>query len=73
MLRIVLAAAFVLASAGAYAQFNKCGYGFCPNGFPGPGVTAAGGSASPSCANDAPDGNIDLSKCSNAIYTAAIL
>lgn len=47
MLRIALSAAFVLASAGAYAQFNKCGSGFCPGGFPGPGVTAPGGSVPP--------------------------
>jgi len=45
MLRIALAAAFVLASVGAYAQFNKCGRGFCPGGLPGPGgVNTQGGS-----------------------------
>ena len=44
MLRIALAGALMLASVGAYAQFNKCARGFCPGGFPGPGVTTQGGS-----------------------------
>ena len=44
MLRIALAGALMLASVGAYAQFNKCGRGFCPGGINGPGVTTPGGS-----------------------------
>lgn len=32
------------ASTAAYAQFNKCGRGFCPGGINGPGVTTPGGS-----------------------------
>ncbi len=44
MLRILLATALVLASAGAYAQFNKCGPGFCPGGWPAYGLPPSGGS-----------------------------
>ena len=31
-------------SGAAFAQFNKCGRGFCPGGINGPGVTTPGGS-----------------------------
>jgi hypothetical protein len=51
MLRIALAAAIVLASAGAYAQFNKCGRGFCPGGGFGPGFPPSGGSITPPAGN----------------------
>lgn len=47
MLRIIIAAALVLASAGAFAQFNKCGRGFCPGGFGGPGFSGPGGGVAP--------------------------
>jgi hypothetical protein len=49
MLRIALAGALMLASVGAYAQFNKCGRGFCPGGiFSGGGFSAPAGSITPS-------------------------
>lgn len=32
MIRIALAAALTLAAGAAYAQFNRCGPGFCPGG-----------------------------------------
>lgn len=47
MWRLALAAALVLVSAGAYAQFNKCGRGFCPGGAFGPGISTSGGSVPP--------------------------
>lgn len=43
MLRVALAGALMLASVGAYAQFNKCGRGFCPSGSFGSGFPAPGG------------------------------
>jgi len=73
MIRIALVAALVLASAGAYAQFNKCARGFCPGGFPGPGVTTPGGSIPPpSCNPGTATGEMDFSKCSNIAITAAV-
>lgn len=73
MLRIALAGALMLASVGAYAQFNKCGRGFCPGGINGPGVTTPGGSipAVP-CVPGAATGEMDFSKCSNIAITAAL-
>ena len=73
MLRIALAGALTLASVGAYAQFNKCGRGFCPGGINGPGVTTPGGSipAVP-CVPGAATGEMDFSKCSNIAITAAL-
>jgi hypothetical protein len=38
--------------------------------FPGPGSPSAAGGA---CANNAPDGTVDLSKCSNAFYVATLI
>lgn len=73
MLRIALAAALVLASAGAYAQFNKCGHGFCPNGIFGRGVNTAGSSiAPPVCTPGNSTGEFDFSVCSNLAITAAV-
>lgn len=74
MLRIALAGALMLASVGAYAQFNKCGRGFCPGGINGPGVTTPGGSipAAP-CAPGGPTGQMDFSLCSNIAITAAAM
>lgn len=57
----------LLAASAAYAQFNGCPPGFCPV------QGGGGGVAPPTCADDAPDGSFDLSKCSNAIYLAGIL
>lgn len=73
MLRIALAAAFVLASAGAYAQFNKCGRGFCPGGAFGPGIATQGGSIPPPVCNPGmATGEMDFSVCSNIAITAAL-
>lgn len=48
MLRIAFVLIFALASAAAYAQFNKCGPGFCPGGiFSGGGISAPGGGVAP--------------------------
>lgn len=65
----------LLAVTAAYAQFNGCPPGFCSGirGFGGggggfsPNNNGGGGGG---CANDAPDGSVDLSKCSNAFYVA---
>jgi hypothetical protein len=67
VLRIALAAALMLASVGAYAQFNKCGRGFCPGGINGPGVTTPGGSITPpvGCAST---GIFDLNNVCNDVY-----
>lgn len=46
MVRIIIAAALMLISAGAYAQFNKCGFGFCPGTF-GNGFPPSGGGIPP--------------------------
>lgn len=67
MLRIALAGALMLASVGAYAQFNKCGRGFCPGGINGPGVTTPGGAITPpsGCAST---GVFDLNNVCNDVY-----
>jgi hypothetical protein len=44
MLRLVLAAGLVLTAATAYAQFNRCGPGICPNGIFGPAFSTSGSS-----------------------------
>lgn len=44
---ICLALAVVLVAGGAFAQFNKCGHGFCPGGSFGKGVNTAGSSVPP--------------------------
>jgi len=43
VLAMVMVVLLVLSGA-AFAQFNKCGRGFCPGGIGGPGVTTPGGS-----------------------------
>lgn len=74
MLRIALAGALMLASVGAYAQFNKCGRGFCPGGINGPGVTTPGGSIPVApCVPGGPTGQMDFSLCSNIAITAAAM
>lgn len=73
-MRALLAIALILASAAAYAQFNGCRSGVCPNAMLGRPFGPAGGGggvAPPSCV--APTGAVDLSKCSNAFYVAVIL
>lgn len=65
---LIMAALF---SAGAYAATVTPQRGGGISQFDG-GISSSGGTpVTPTCANDAPDGNIDLSKCSNAIYLAA--
>ena len=52
MLRAALVVLLMLvASAGAYAQFNKCGRGFCPGGIFGPGFPAPSGGGTPPATN----------------------
>lgn len=65
MLRIALVLIFVLISAAAYAQFNKCGPGFCPGSiFSGSGFSAPAGSITPPvCSNQ-----LDFSQACNSQY-----
>jgi hypothetical protein len=44
MLRIALALALTVAAGAAYAQFNRCGNGFCPGSMFGDGFRPPGGS-----------------------------
>lgn len=84
MKRVFLAIILLLSGIyAAAAQFNGCPPGFC-NSSGGIGNTGGsgggfspggnGGAAPADCAvPDAPDGVVDLSKCSNAYYLAVIL
>lgn len=72
MLRILLAASLFLASAGAYAQFNRCGPGFCPQGVLVPGIAASGGGIVIVCVPGNATGVMDFSVCSNTAITSVV-
>lgn len=73
MLRILFASALILTSAAGYAQFNKCGYGFCPNGLTVDGFRVPGSSIPPpTCNPGSATGEMDFSVCSNVAITAAL-
>lgn len=46
-MRTILVLILLVLSVGAYAQFNKCGHGFCPNSLGGHGFVAVGGGVAP--------------------------
>lgn len=66
-MKAVLIIILLVLSGAAYAQFNKCGSGFCPGGIFGPGFPPPGGSITPpvGCAST---GIFDLSEVCNDVY-----
>jgi hypothetical protein len=74
MLRIALAVALTVAAGAAYAQFNRCGMGFCPNGAFTDGFRPPGSSIPPpSCAPGNATGEMDFSVCSNLAVLPALV
>jgi hypothetical protein len=78
MVRIIIAILLFASVYPAFAQFNGCSFGLCGGssglGNSGGGFSPGGGGGPISCGSpDAPNGVVDLSKCSNAFYVATIL
>lgn len=72
-MKVILVLILLVLSAGAYAQFNKCGSGFCPGGAFGPGFATSGSSITPpACSPGNATGEMDFSVCSNIAITAAL-
>jgi hypothetical protein len=64
----------LLAAGAAFAQFNKCGAGFCPSGIFGRSFGDEGGVGVPSgCSPGSATGEMDFSICSNLAITAAAM